>query len=111
MSSLGGSTNRANRDARDHLRYSQRIMTDRDRSNHSTSLRSMARRAYVALVPHRRAINALADALVWTTALGAATVLRYDFSFGRVAWTGLLLIVPLAVACQFIFGLADGLYL
>src|SRR4051794_5794313 len=86
-------------------------MTDRDLSNQSTSLRSTVRRVYIALVPHRRVINASVDALVWTTSLVLATALRYDFSFSRVTWSGLLLIVPLAVICQFIFGLADGLYL
>jgi FlaA1/EpsC-like NDP-sugar epimerase len=86
-------------------------MSDRGPSNPSTPVRALFARVWVGLVPHRFAINAAGDLLVWIVALVSATLLRFDFALDQVTWTGLLLVLPLAVVCQFVFGLADGLYL
>src|SRR4051812_39435185 len=86
-------------------------MRQRGPATHRQSVPAPVRRAYIALVPHRRLINVLADAIVWSAALVAATFLRYDFSLHRVTWSGLLLMLPVVIACQFVFGMADGLYL
>jgi FlaA1/EpsC-like NDP-sugar epimerase len=74
-------------------------------------LASYVRRLYRALVPHRRTINAIADAVIWVAAIALATTLRYDFAFSEPRWRALLVLVPIALCCQLGFGLADGLYL
>ena len=73
--------------------------------------RDVARRVYIALIPHRFIINVGLDSLSWTFGLIVALILRYDLhptgaAYAQMAWT-----VPLAIGLQFLVGLITGLYL
>lgn len=60
---------------------------------------------------HRRPTQAIGDALAWIVSLSCADALRYDLHLGLISVTGLVAILPLAVAAQVVSGLAVGLYL
>jgi len=68
------------------------------------------RRTYRALVEHRRLVNIAGDSASWAVALLFSVLFRYDFRLPASALDGLLVLVPLAMVAQFVFGLADGLY-
>ena len=68
------------------------------------------RRAYRTLVTHHHAVNVLGDAAAWTAALVLALTFRYDFHVPEKAVNGALVLIPLAVAVQFLVGISDGLY-
>ena len=58
----------------------------------------------------RSALGAGTDALGWTLAVVAASLLRYDFSFSAPDWGGVAAMVPGAVGTQVALGWALGLY-
>ena len=59
---------------------------------------------------HRIAGQVAADAVAWTVALSAATLLRFDFHLSSERFSGLLVLIPIAVLFQLVAGLACGLY-
>lgn len=63
------------------------------------------------LIRHRFGFQAGLDAVAWAVAIVAATVLRYDFEVQEIAWTRLLLLIPIAVVIHVVVGTAGGLYL
>ncbi|MDQ6614015.1 MAG: SDR family NAD(P)-dependent oxidoreductase, partial [Actinomycetota bacterium] len=63
------------------------------------------------LVRHVSAVQASLDSLVWAAALVAATALRYDFHLSHAPIVGFILLTPLAMLCQLVAGLLDGLYM
>src|SRR5947209_5123594 len=44
------------------------------------------------------------DTTAWVLALGFATLVRYDLSFARVRWHGVVLMIPVAAAAQMVTG-------
>lgn len=68
------------------------------------------RRVYRALVTHHHVVNVLGDAAAWTAAMVLALLFRYDFAVPEKAVSGVLVLIPLALAVQFLVGIRDGLY-
>jgi len=60
---------------------------------------------------HRYMVQAGIDAIAWAMALTFATVVRWNFAFDRIDYTGLIAIIPLAALAQVVAGLAAGIYL
>src|SRR4051794_40017436 len=61
-------------------------------------------------VKHRSRVQAGIDAAAWGLALVFATVVRWNFDFGKIDYAGLVAIIPLAVLAQIVAGLGSGLY-
>jgi FlaA1/EpsC-like NDP-sugar epimerase len=59
---------------------------------------------------HRGVVQAVVDGLAWSIALCFATLLRYDFEPHPGDLTGLLILLPCAVAVQTLAGHAFGIY-
>jgi len=63
------------------------------------------------LIRHRFGFQAGLDAVSWAVAIVAATLLRYDLDYQAIAWTRLLLLIPIAIIIHVVVGTAGGLYL
>lgn len=59
---------------------------------------------------HRTLVQATVDGISWFLALCFATVLRYDFEVPAGDFSGLLVLMPVAIALQGVAGMACGLY-
>lgn len=67
--------------------------------------------ARVRRLRRHRLVAAVADTLVWSGAVGAATVLRYDLDPARISLDNLVLGAAIASAVHLVLGVALGPYL
>ncbi len=63
-----------------------------------------------AVASRRGLVQAGIDGVIWAVALSFATLLRYDFSAARIEFSGLAILVPVALVVQTIAGMHFGIY-